>query len=60
MKKADSTEPAKYLPELAKTKYSGVTGDISFDSKGDLTSGPITLYKVEGGKWNTLETISPK
>jgi branched-chain amino acid transport system substrate-binding protein len=60
MKKADSTEPAKYLPELAKTKYSGVTGDISFDSKGDLTSGPITLYKVEGGKWTTLETIFPK
>jgi branched-chain amino acid transport system substrate-binding protein len=60
MKKADSTEPAKYLPELAKTKYSGVTGDISFDSKGDLTSGPITLYKVQGGKWTTLETIFPK
>ncbi len=59
MKRADSTEPAKYLPELAKTNYDGVTGKISFDGKGDLTSGPITLYKVQGGKWTTLETIQP-
>ncbi|MDD5394611.1 MAG: branched-chain amino acid ABC transporter substrate-binding protein [Thiothrix sp.] len=59
MKRADSTDPAKYLPELAKTSYEGVTGKISFDAKGDLTSGPITLYKVQGGKWETLETVQP-
>ena len=59
MKRADSTDPAKYLPELAKTNYSGVTGNIGFDGKGDLTSGPITLYKVQGGKWTTLETVQP-
>ncbi len=60
MKKADSTDPAKYLPALAQIKYDGVTGTISFDSKGDLTSGPITLYKVTNGKWAPLETIQPK
>ncbi|MEB4589532.1 branched-chain amino acid ABC transporter substrate-binding protein [Candidatus Thiothrix sp. Deng01] len=60
MKHADSTDPAKYLPELAKTNYEGVTGKISFDAKGDLTSGPITLYKVQGGKWETLETVQPQ
>ena len=59
MKRANSTDPAQYLPELAKTSYEGVTGKISFDAKGDLTSGPITLYKVQGGKWTTLETIQP-
>ncbi len=59
MKRADSTDPEKYLPELAKTRYEGVTGTISFDAKGDLTSGPITLYTVKGGKWETLETIQP-
>lgn len=59
MKRADSTDPEKYLPELAKTSYEGVTGKISFDAKGDLTSGPITLYTVKGGKWETLETIQP-
>ena len=31
MQKADSAEPAKYLPELAKIKYDGVTGPIVFD-----------------------------
>lgn len=59
MKRAGSADPAKYLPELSKTSYEGVTGKISFDAKGDLTSGPITLYQVKGGKWETLETIQP-
>ncbi|HZW23705.1 branched-chain amino acid ABC transporter substrate-binding protein, partial [Noviherbaspirillum sp.] len=31
MKKANSAEPAKYLPELAKINYKGVTGNIAFD-----------------------------
>ena len=60
MKRANSTDPAKYLPELGQTHFEGVTGKISFDSKGDLTSGPITLYTVKGGKWETLETVQPQ
>src|SRR5215813_10717809 len=42
MQKANSTDPAKYLPELAKTTRQGVTGPIAFDDKGDLKNGPIT------------------
>jgi branched-chain amino acid transport system substrate-binding protein len=57
MQKANSTQPAKYLPELAKISYQGVTGPIAFDEKGDLKGGPITLYVVKGGKWDTLETV---
>jgi len=57
MQKANSAQPAKYLPELAKISYQGVTGPIAFDEKGDLRSGPITLYVVKGGKWDTLETV---
>ncbi len=57
MKKANSTEPAKYLPELAKIAYKGVTADISFDDKGDIKGGAITLYQVKNGKWEVLETI---
>jgi len=57
MVKADSTEPAKYLPELAKIQRQGVSGPISFDEKGDLKNGPITLYVVKDGKWDTLETV---
>ena len=57
MQKANSTQPAKYLPELARTNRQGVTGPIAFDDRGDLRSGPITLYVVKGGKWETLETV---
>jgi branched-chain amino acid transport system substrate-binding protein len=57
MKQAGSTEPAKYLPELAKISYDGVTSKISFDEKGDLKGGAITLYQVKEGKWIALETL---
>jgi branched-chain amino acid transport system substrate-binding protein len=57
MKRAGSTDPAKYLPELPKTHYNGVIGPIAFDDKGDLQNGPITIYKVTGGKWQPLETV---
>ena len=57
MQKADSAEPAKYLPELAKTEFEGVTAKIAFDEKGDLKGGAITLYQVQQGKWQSLQTI---
>lgn len=50
MQKAGSAEPAKYLPVLAKIKYHGVTGDIEFDSKGDMKNGTMTLYTYKGGE----------
>ena len=57
MQKADSVEPAKYLPELAKISHDGVTAKIRFDAKGDLQGGAITLYQVQQGKWQPLETL---
>lgn len=57
MKRANSTEPAKYLAELPKTDYQGVTGHIRFDSKGDITGGAVTVYQVKDGAWQTLETV---
>ena len=57
MQKADSAEPAKYLPELAKVSHDGVTAKIQFDEKGDLKGGAITLYQVQQGKWQPLETL---
>ena len=59
MKRAGSTDPAKFLPELAKTNYQGVIGPIAFDEKGDIKNGPLTIYVVKGGKWEPLETIVP-
>lgn len=58
MVKAGSAEPAKYLPTLAATKdYHGVTGVISFDKKGDLTAGTLTLKTIKAGKLEELAVI---
>ena len=59
MKRAGSADPAKFLPEVGKTDYQGVIGPIAFDEKGDLKNGPITIYVVRGGKWETLEVVKP-
>lgn len=60
MKRAGSTDPAKFLPEVGKTNYQGVIGPIAFDDKGDLKVGPITIYVVKGGKWEPLEIVKPE
>lgn len=57
MKRANSTEPAKYLPELAKTDLQGVSGPIKFDDKGDIVGGSVTIYQAKGGKWEVLTTV---
>lgn len=59
MKRAGSTEPAKVLPELKKTRYNGVIGPIEFDDKGDLKNGPITINVVKNGKWETRDVVMP-
>ena len=58
MVKADSADPAKYLPVLAATTdYQGVTGTISFDEKGDIKNGALTLHTYKGGKQVDLAVI---
>jgi branched-chain amino acid transport system substrate-binding protein len=49
MDKAGSSNPQKYLPELAKVHYPGVTGTIAFDAHGDIRDGLLTLYTFKGG-----------
>ena len=57
MQRANSIESAKYLPEIVKTNYSGVTANIKFDDKGDLQGGAITVSRVVKGEWQALKTI---
>ena len=58
MVKADSADPAKYLPVLAKTDgYKGVTGTISFDEKGDIKNGALTLYTYRGDKRDQIAVV---
>ena len=57
MQKANSTDPKKYLPELAKITYDGVTGKIAFDGKGDIKNGALTLYTYKGGKREQMMVV---
>lgn len=57
MEKANSTDPAKYLPELAKISHKGATGKIEFDEKGDRKDAEMTIFKMTGGKIEPLAII---
>ncbi len=60
MKRAGSTDPAKFLPEIGKTSIDGVIGPIAFDEKGDIKNGPITIFAVKKGEWEPVETVGGK
>ena len=57
MKKANSYDPAKYLPELAKISYVGATGKIEFDEKGDRKDAEMTIFAMKGGKITPIAII---
>jgi branched-chain amino acid transport system substrate-binding protein len=58
MVRANSADPATYLPALAKTEgYKGVTGTISFDEKGDIKNGALTLYTYKGGQKEQIAVV---
>ncbi|MDY7573797.1 branched-chain amino acid ABC transporter substrate-binding protein [Actimicrobium sp. CCI2.3] len=57
MVKAGSSDPAKYAPVLSKIQHKGVTGNIAFDSKGDIKDGTLTLYTYQSGKRLQLAVV---
>ncbi len=57
MKKANSADPVKYLPELAKISYDGASGKIEFDGKGDRKDAEMTIFTMKGGKIAPLAII---
>lgn len=57
MQAAKSSDPAKYLPALAKIKYQGVTGTIVFDGNGDLRDAALTLHTYRNGKKTRLLVV---
>ena len=57
MKKAGSPEPAKYMPELAKIQYKGVTVNYAFDNKGDIKNGTLSLYTYQNGQRKQLAVV---
>ncbi|MES2019402.1 MAG: branched-chain amino acid ABC transporter substrate-binding protein [Pseudomonadota bacterium] len=57
MQSAKSADPAVYLPQLAATRYQGVTGNIAFDAFGDLQDAAMTIYTYRGGKKIKLDVV---
>ena len=50
MRRADSTDPAKFMPQMYKVSLAGATGKIEFDEKGDRKDAQMTIFRMRGGK----------
>jgi len=57
MKKANSADPKKYLTELQKLSFTGASGPISFDGKGDRKDAEITIFTMKGGKIDPIAVV---
>ncbi|MCA3222431.1 MAG: branched-chain amino acid ABC transporter substrate-binding protein [Burkholderiales bacterium] len=56
MKRAGSTDRAAITAAMPTTNYSGVTGTIAFDEKGDVKGGAISMFTVKDGKLSYIST----
>src|SRR6185295_5176555 len=57
MQKADSTDPAKYLPMVASISFDGATGHIEFDAKGDRKDAEMTIFQMKNGNVDPVAII---
>jgi len=57
MQKADSTDPAKYLPMVASISFDGATGHIEFDAKGDRKDAEMTIFQMKNGSVEPIAII---
>jgi branched-chain amino acid transport system substrate-binding protein len=57
MRKADSTDPAKFAPEIFNVSFSGATGTVQFDRKGDRKDAEMTVFKMTGGRVKPVAMI---
>ena len=56
IKAAGSAERAAITAAIPKTNYGGVTGQITFDEKGDIKGGAISMFRVKEGKLEYIST----
>jgi branched-chain amino acid transport system substrate-binding protein len=51
---------ADIAKQLFKINLKGsILGNVSFNSNGDVTSNPVTIYRIKGGKSTTYKVIVP-
>jgi branched-chain amino acid transport system substrate-binding protein len=57
---ASNGSRADIAKQLFKINLKGsILGNVSFNANGDVTSNPVTIYKVKGGKSTTFKVIVP-
>lgn len=57
IKKAGKADRASITAALPTVSYTGLTGTISFDEKGDVKNGAITMFEVKGDKLEYVSTV---
>jgi branched-chain amino acid transport system substrate-binding protein len=50
MRRADSTDPARFGPEIYNVSLQGATGTVAFDAKGDRKDAEMTIFRMQEGK----------
>ncbi|MCX5413259.1 branched-chain amino acid ABC transporter substrate-binding protein [Streptomyces sp. NPDC102402] len=60
--KNDNKVPSReqVLEAMAEVKFTGVSGDVSFDEYGDTTNTMMTAYQVESGAWKDKKSEAVK
>jgi branched-chain amino acid transport system substrate-binding protein len=56
MKKANSTDPAKFGPEMYNVSFTGATGKVEFDAKGDRKDAEMTIFRM--GKDGKIQPVA--
>ncbi|HRE13494.1 MAG TPA: branched-chain amino acid ABC transporter substrate-binding protein [Usitatibacteraceae bacterium] len=46
MKKADSVDPAVFAPKMFEVSFTGATGKVEFDAKGDRKDAEMTIFRM--------------
>ena len=55
IKRANSADPAKVSDVLRKIDgFAPVTGSMKWDDKGEQRYGVVSVYKVNGGRWESI------
>ena len=57
IKRAGKADRAAVTAAMPATNYTGLTGQIAFDDKGDIKNGAISMFNMKDGKMNYISTV---
>jgi branched-chain amino acid transport system substrate-binding protein len=57
IKRANSVDPARFTRELFEVSFTGATGKVNFDYKGDRQEAVVTMFKMYNGKLAPVSVV---